>query len=84
MAVYASPAARAGPASRSKYGSPHPAGASFRSKCGTPVGSATRTDFSISGGDLPLTIAASGSATLTLNITTPGSSYGGVLDLVAS
>jgi hypothetical protein len=46
--------------------------------------SATTSGFSVSGGNLPLTISAGGSATLAFTIDLPGSDFSGVLDLVVS
>ena len=49
----------------------------------TSIASGT-SGFSISGGNLPLTIAASGTASLSITVNLPSSSYSGVLDLVVS
>ncbi len=46
--------------------------------------SATTSGFSVSGGNLPLTISDGGSTNLAFTINLPGSDYSGVLELVVS
>ncbi|MGA8302592.1 MAG: hypothetical protein WA691_00020 [Thermoplasmata archaeon] len=46
--------------------------------------SATTPGFSVTGGNLPLTISAGGSATLALTIDLPSSNFSGIIELVVT